>query len=469
MSSPDLKIVDPDVRGGIDNLKRIADDFGANAQVAADVGGALGHQALAKKLGDFSESWRVNRERMAKDFESLSKELQQKLDAFTEVDQGIGGGGKGTEGHIDPSGATTTTTESGRGGDRPGPGGGSDPNSTLPSGGGVASPGHAPTTLPPSTPGEKHSEVSPSLLGGPGRPPIEEPAKVPTDDLTVDLSGGDFHAVAPIVAGGGAATTAILMGLYQAWLRSKQGASTTNPDTPKEEVDARTKLLVELERMKFGDGKGTVELVADDQNPGDVLAILRGEDGSESTINFGELGGESGQPGGGDPGTTPEPGREGEIVMEDPAVLPPEAQPTEAPADGAATDPDLAAGGASPDPSGGAGGGGGSALGSDLPEEPSAASATGGSSHAASGAAAHASTLSGGGLPTVAGESLDGGADEVTAGHAAAGSSATMGMMGMGMGMAGAASSATAATPRARTEEERRLSARPTDKEGDSK
>lgn len=297
-SPPDLKIVEDDVKTAYEGLAAIARDFREDTHVAGDIGGALGHAKLAERFSSFSESWRVNRERMAATFEALSQELHQKLDVFTDLDNKIAGTGD-TNSDTGETGHNPQPRDTG-GKDEAGPTPGPAPSPLLDqvAGGTAGGPGSSqngglptgPATIDSTTSatGGTHtsgglSDVTPEVRDVLGADPTSYP------DVTVDDDGGGFHASTGVGVTG-AAAAATLMGLYGAWLKSKAPGGSTEAAVD-QLVDSRTKLLQEFEEQRLGKAGGTVDLIADPKNPSDVLAILRGEGGQTSELHFADLDG----------------------------------------------------------------------------------------------------------------------------------------------------------------------------------
>lgn len=472
-SPPDLKIVEEDVKRVYEALDVIAFEFANDASIAADIGAALGHQKLAERFAEFSESWRVNRERMTKAFESLSSELRQKLDAFTEIDNRLGHPQPHPDpDHPDPERGPKPTPEpfTGDGGSGGGGGGGSSTQ-----GSGPRPPLPTDTSSAAST---SPAGSSPSPTGGGDSASLDphpsDPKHLATGgsgaDVTVDTDDGGFHASTTFVAGGSAAAAAV-MGLYGAWLRSRSpggvaggapgGGAAPAPDA---ELDARTRLLQEFERQRLGDGGGTIDLVADPKDPSDVLAILRGEDGLVSELHFSDLDGSdsAGDAPAGIEGDAGSSGADGlTSVAEAAADL---ASGQAMPADDPAGRPDLGSAGASAEAAA-AGGptgptGGGSFARPDLVEPTSsgdggAGAGVSGGHHGGldtplAGAPATGTHVSAMGLPD-----FQSGSVTTDLGDQRHDANATAGMGMMGMGMASAATSAAAGGRHRGPEEER--------------
>lgn len=446
--SPDLKIVDNDVRSSFTALDRIASNFEQDAKTAADLGEALGHKGLTDRFQEFSESWRVNRERMAKAFESLSSELRQKLEAFEKLDKEIAGGGD------QPSPGPQPTPEQQEPTINPQPG----PGPTAPPNGGGGG-GHAegPSHLSEGSQGSRQTGTTPSDgAAGPtsGTAPqaivhdggsIDSAPGTSLSDsgqgtVTVDTDNGDFRAQAVIAGVGGVASVATLMGLYKAWERSRSGSdSSQNPGAS--EGDPRTTLLEEFEKMKLGQGGGTVDLVASGKSPDDVLAVLRGEDGRTATLRFADL---DGSREGGQFGT---PSETSDVALDGAAgatqSLAP--QPTSASETAGNLNAPLAGTGGS--------GGGHADLGPDLPAVVDQLTPGIAPAEQLASSLPHS--------PDPTSPAFEPGADSSPSsqGHpSAAGTTAGLGMMGMGM--AGAAAS-TNATGKDRGESARRLDPHP--------
>ena len=427
-STPDLKIVDEDIQALHRDLKTVSDAFAEDTHVADDIGVALGHTGLAKRFADFSESWRVNRERMQKNINELADQMGNIKVATDEVDTRLSGGESSAPQN---DGSTPSSANS----DAPLP---SSPTHNV----GVAGTGDATATLAPASPSAAPSTSSDpgttSDSGGSALPDSTDP----TQPMVRVGEDGDFYAAVTVGGASAAGATATLMALYKLW-DAHRAQRTGQPAVTAEatQADARSRLLAGLEQLS-GDGRDvSVELVSDGRSPDQITAILKSEDGSVSVIDLSSDGGDpvASDAVGADTGSVPE-------APSDPTTLPDQLPDPSASAPGgdgnggAATEPPAVAPAA------------------DLPSvtspetEPGASAAGGESSLPSAGEPVPAVNPT----PQVnvdAGSSSSGpGADSALAAGAqpaqTAGSSAAVGMAGMGaMSMAGMGSQASAPAP----------------------
>lgn len=282
-SSPDLKIVDADIQRLTLDLKAIAQAFVDDTHAASDVGGALGHQRLAEEFTSFSESWRVNRERMQKNIDELATAMGNIKVATDEVDRGLAG----PDGQ-NPAASSQDQNPSQAGARQPPAASGGVTPGGAPAGPVAASPSDS---LPAAT-----AAAQASGTATPDAPAADPATPPPTDDDTTVRVGadGDFYAAVTIGGAGAAGATATLMALYKLW-DAHRGQVTGNaaPSPEAEQADARSRLLAGLQELG-GDGKEvSVELVSEGQSPDHVTAILKGEDGRVEVLDLspGDAGG----------------------------------------------------------------------------------------------------------------------------------------------------------------------------------
>lgn len=434
-STPDLKIVDQDIQALHRDLKTVADAFAEDTQVADDIGAALGHSGLAKKFAEFSESWRVNRERMQKNINELADQMGNIKVATDEVDKGLSGDGSTAS---PQSGAAPSSS----GSDAPLP-------ATSTHSAGVTGSGDA-TAVPAAVPSASSGGAS-----LPAQPMPAEPAagdQTPAEALAAAEpvvrvgDDGDFYAAMTVGGASAAGATATLMALYKLWDAHRaqlQGQSA--PTSEAGQADARTRLLAGLQELSSGGRDVSVEFVSDGRSPDHISAILKGEDGSVNVVDLSEQ--DSAAPG-------------DQAVAADPDL--PQAGDT---GTGSADSAEPSGGASASDggPAGPDGGGGQSAAqpAADLPaiSDPLGAEAPADGGAAASadpdssglGTGGYASPAQPGGLPdaAVAPEASAASSFEQDAASShTSGPTAAMGMAGMGaMSMAGMGSQASAPAP----------------------
>jgi hypothetical protein len=283
----DLKIVDEDIQRLHQDLKAISQAFTDDTRAAGDVGGAFGHQRLADEFSSFSESWRVNRERMQKNIDELATQMGNIKVATDEVDKALAGDGTSTD-------ATSSTGSSSAGQGPAAPSGSLPPVATDGGGGqsGGASGSGATSPLPGASAG---SDSATGSSGGapdgsttdPGTNP-GDPGTDAADDTVVRVGeDGDFYASVTVGGAGAVGATATLMALYKLWdAHRAQISGDATPTSDTEQADARTRLLAGLEELGANGNDVTVELVSEGQSPDHVMAILRGEDGSVSVLDL---------------------------------------------------------------------------------------------------------------------------------------------------------------------------------------
>ena len=434
-STPDLKIVDDDIQALHRDLKTVADAFAEDTHVADDIGGALGHAGLAKKFADFSESWRVNRERMQKNINELADQMGNIKLATDEVDTRLSENG--------PSAPQRDGTATSPSSDAPLP-----PSPTHNSG--LTGTGGNDAATAPSAPSSGASIPGQAVPADPAATdPTPAEALAAAEPVVRVGDDGDFYAAMTVGGASAAGATATLMALYKLWDAHRaqlqgQGAPTSEAG----QADARTRLLAGLQELSSGGRDVSVELVSDGRSPDHISAILKGEDGSVSVVDLSEQAAA-------DPVD--------QAVAADPD-LSPTADPGTDPGD-SPTQPGP--GGVSSDGGGAPGdGGSGQSAGSpaadlsQIPDPPGVEAPAGGGAAATSGSASSELGAGGtgysgpaqpGGLPDVsiapeasAASSVDQGTELP---HASS-STAAMGMAGMGaMSMAGRGGQAAAPAP----------------------
>lgn len=464
-SKPDLRYIDAELESLHRSLTTISSGFESDARVAEDVSGVVGHPGLGERLTSFSESWRVNRDRMREAIDSLAGRVRTITDVSTMVDVELGGGdsssGQSTTDSTDSTTSQNATATSGSGS--------TDQLSAVTPSGSAAS---APSASVGSTSETStFSEPSGSAVATPDPGPDAggggiDGATAP--DTSVRLGeDGDFYASVTVGGAAAAGATATMMALYQLWESRKGGATgSTGSD-----VDARSRLLSELDELRGPSGQDvTVELVSDGQTPDRITAILRGEDGSVSVVDV------SPEP------TTPDATAADPTSVADAdatgggATDPAPTDPGSGPADSAPVDGALA-----PDAQDGGGASGGSAgepsSGSaDLPPVTESSATDAASSDTVSGAGSGdlppvatspgaVGAASGGtgvagmssGVPD-ADASIDGaGGESITSPHVA-GATAGMGVAGMGaVSAAGAGQGASSSSPARSSEQMRKV------------
>lgn len=380
---PDLKIVDQDVQRLHLDLEAISQAFTDDTRVAADVSGAFGHQRLADEFSSFSESWRVNRERVQKNIDELAKQMGNIKVATDEVDKALAGDdtstdpGTGTNSSADSSSssqgqATSSSSLSpvaeGGGGGQPGGASGSGPAAPLP---GTSAGSDGTATTDPGT----------DTGATPGAPTADETMVRVGED-------GDFYAAVTVGGAGAVGATATLMALYKLWdAHRAQVSGVATPTSGAEQADARTRLLAGLEELGANGNEVTVELVSEGQSPDHVMAILRGEDGSVSVLDLSPDEAAGGDLGSGDGGTGI---GDGGIVADGPVDGEP-VTPGDLGADDAAANPVEAANGAEGDGrdsgAGSATSAGSSTSTDPLPEVGPSSGSDGGAGGAAGGSA----------------------------------------------------------------------------------
>ncbi len=278
----DLNVIGADYLGAYQNLERIAQGFADNAQVVEDVQDALGHPGLAGEFKTFSDSWRLKREAMQKDFETLAKDIKAQYDTWDKLDHDLAGGGSGQSGtpnaapdnggadtpgagssNSDPSGASG-------GGTSAGSGGGAAPLPAASGGGGAAS-----TAASSTDPGTAAAQPGATLTGG--QAPVVQDGSSP--------AGSDTSTLPAAAAMTGAG---VLGAIYSIWKGIQEGKNVPAAAGDIDEgLSVRDRIERELTEMKGVQESGyDIQLVADPKDPDDIMAILRGQDGDTLTLSL---------------------------------------------------------------------------------------------------------------------------------------------------------------------------------------
>jgi hypothetical protein len=82
-----------DLRIAYDELARARMDiddatstFARAERLGSELAGLVGHDRLARKVNEFSDSWDINRDKLEKSLEFISDSLSAIIDTFTELD-----------------------------------------------------------------------------------------------------------------------------------------------------------------------------------------------------------------------------------------------------------------------------------------------------------------------------------------------------------------------------------------------
>lgn len=290
MQKPDLKIVDADFVGAHENLSAVASGFRENAQVVEDIRCALGHDGLADKFADFAGSWRLNRERMQTAFETLAQEIKRQLDDWKRLDEG-------PHSQTDTDGQTDDPSPDKPGGpspDGPPPGGPIDTAPFRPppprvEDGRLGTSSPAPTTAH-SVPQDAATTATGDALpvGDAVSSGQDSSAPAPGGDdieVTIDETGETFRALIPPAAAGGG--IAALVALFGMWQSKHSDTATPGRHAPSQgDLSPEQRLFAEFNRLR-GEGESVdLTLMEGPRQPGDVLAILRGDDGSTAIVDL---------------------------------------------------------------------------------------------------------------------------------------------------------------------------------------
>lgn len=284
MHRPDLRIVDADFVGAHENLSAVARGFRENAQLVEDIRCALGHDGLADKLSSFAGSWRIKREQMQDAFETLAQEIKRQLDDWQRLDEGPDAETEADRHHDNSSPHESGDTTRSRTSPREGDGGqlGSlsqaptTPHSTSQR---VADPAHGPFST-------EHTATGAAAAAGDEAPGRDSTSSGGDEvEVTIDETGDTFRAlIPPGVAGGSTAALIALLGVWQSRHSGTPVQGKADPSSGHASPEQR--LLAEFDRLR-GDGKALdVTLIEDPRQPGDVLAILRGDDGSAAILDL---------------------------------------------------------------------------------------------------------------------------------------------------------------------------------------
>ncbi|MDR1790701.1 MAG: hypothetical protein LBR20_03425 [Propionibacteriaceae bacterium] len=305
MGHHDLRVTYADYENAILNLDTIITSLESNTQSFTDLGSAVGHNGLACSLKQFSENWRIKRGWMVEQLQACRDEIDTNLQAWKDADAQLGDSDDDhdrkrddnkdkhddQDKHDDPDNKEkpdptpdqpVTPSTGGGGGGGSGSGTGGSPNINIENAVNV----------------EQNNNNNQSV--NVGTDPVSSPDD-PTTTPGTDTGEIPLDPMEPLVVG---STLGAIYAIWQRIQNAKANGTDTGPDA---DLPLSDRIKKELAEMGIADDD--VEITVDPKDPDDIIAVLKGEDGSVITTEFDD--------GDGDPQLGG-----GEIGIDDPVATP---------------------------------------------------------------------------------------------------------------------------------------------------